>query len=86
MNSKKEAIMKLGDTDIRIFDKNKEYGLIAPLKSSTGSVWLNIYVDDIETFFNNAVKHNVNVISPINEFKDIPAKKLCFLISIIIYG
>lgn len=73
-----EIIMKLGDTEIRVLNENKEYGLIAPVQAGTGSVWLNLIVDDIEMFFDNAVKEGVTVISPIQDFPEIPAKNAVF--------
>lgn len=69
-----EVMMKLGGTEIRVLNENKEYGLIAPKEGESGSLGLNLIVDDIEEFFNNAVAEGCKVISPVQEFPQIPAK------------
>ncbi|GAA0734083.1 VOC family protein [Clostridium oceanicum] len=69
-----ETRMKLGNTEIRVLNENKDYGLIAPSEGSTSSMWLNLYVKDIESSFNNAVSQGCKVISPINDFPEIPAR------------
>ena len=73
-----ETMMKLGGTEIRVLDENKEFGLIAPAEGGIGSVGLNLFVDDIDAFFNNAVKEGCKIISPVQEFPEIPAKNAVF--------
>ncbi|MCT4688019.1 VOC family protein [Vallitalea sp.] len=73
-----ETIMKLGNIEIRVLNENKEYGLIAPGEVGTGSLWLNLIVDDIEMFFDNVVREGGKVISPIKDFPEIPAKNAVF--------
>lgn len=72
-----ETMMKIGETEIKVLDENKEMGLIAPVQAGGGSVWINIYVDDIDKYFDNVVKHGGNVISPVTEFPG-PAKNAVF--------
>ncbi len=69
-----EMTMKLAGTEIRVMNENKDFGLIAPTAQGTGSMWLNLIVDDIEKFFENAVSEGAFVISPVMEFPEIPAK------------
>lgn len=73
-----ETMFKLGDTVVRVLNENKEYGLIAPAEVGTGSLWLNLIVDDIEMFFDNVVREGGNVISPIQDFPEIPARNAVF--------
>ena len=73
-----ETMMKLDGTEIRVLDENKEFGLIAPAEGSVGSVGLNLFVDDIDAFINNAVKEGCTIISPVQEFPEIPAKNAVF--------
>jgi len=42
------------------------------------SVGINLFVDDIETFFNNAVKQGCKTLSPVQEFPEMPAKNAVF--------
>jgi uncharacterized glyoxalase superfamily protein PhnB len=69
-----EAMIKLGNTEIHILNENKDYGLIAPSEDSTSSMWLNLYVENIESFFENIVSMGCKVISSITDFPDMPAK------------
>lgn len=73
-----ETMMKLGGVDIRVLDENKDLGMIAPAQVGMQSIGINLFVDDIDSFFNNAVKEGCNVLSPINEFPEIPAKNAVF--------
>lgn len=65
-----ETMLKLGGTEIKILEENEPLGLIAPKVAGGGSVWVNIYVDDIDKYFNHLVKEGANVMSPIQEFPD----------------
>lgn len=73
-----ETMLKLGDVEVRVLDENKDYGMFAPAQVGGQSVGINLFVDDIDAFFNNAVKQGVNVISPVKEFPEIPAKNAVF--------
>lgn len=73
-----ETMLKLGDVEVRVLDENKDYGMFAPAKAGGQSIGINLFVDDIDAFFNNAVKQGVKVISPIKEFPEIPAKNAVF--------
>lgn len=73
-----ETIMKLGGVEIRILDENKDLGLIAPVEVGAVSIGINLFVNNIDVFFNNAIKEGGNTLSPIQEFPDIPAKNAVF--------
>lgn len=73
-----ETMMKLGGVDIRVLDENKEFGLVGPAEGGAGSMGINLFVDDIDAFFSNAVKEGCKVVSPVQDFPDIPAKNAVF--------
>jgi len=73
-----ETMMKLGGVEIRILDENKDIGLFAPVEGAMPSMSINLFVDDIDVFYNNAIKEACNIISPLQEFPDIPAKNAVF--------
>lgn len=73
-----ETMMTLGGTEIRVLDENKEFGLIAPTEGGAGSIGLNLFVDDIDAFFNNVVQAGCKVLSPVQDFPEIPAKNAVF--------
>lgn len=73
-----ETMMKLGGIEIRVLDENKELGMFAPVEVGTASIGINLFVNDIDTFVNNAVEKGCNILSPIQEFPDIPAKNAVF--------
>ena len=73
-----ETMMKLGGVEIRVLDENKDLGLLAPAKVGAVSVGINLFVEDIEAFFNNAINEGCNILSPIQEFPEIPAKNAVF--------
>lgn len=72
-----ETMMKIGETEIRVLEENKELGMFAPEKVGGGSVWMNIWVDDIDKYFDHIVKEEVHVISPVQEYPG-PAKNAVF--------
>ncbi|MDR9829146.1 hypothetical protein RCJ22_26500 [Vibrio sp. FNV 38] len=69
-----ETLMKLADTEIRVLDENKDFGMFAPAQVGTASIGINLYVADIESFFNNAVNEGCTVLSPVQEFPGKQAK------------
>lgn len=73
-----ETMMKLGGVEIRILDENKGIGLIAPAQVGGSPVVINLFVDNIDSFFDNVVKEGCNVISPVQDFPEIPAKNAVF--------
>ncbi len=70
--------MENAGIDIRVMNENKDFGLFAPTTPGTGSTWLNLIVDDIDAFFSYAEKEGANVLSPVQEFPEIPAKNCVF--------
>lgn len=73
-----ETMLKLGGVEVRVLDENKNMGMFAPAQVGGQSVGINLFVDDIEAFFNNAVEQGAHVLSPITEFPEIPAKNAVF--------
>lgn len=73
-----ETMMKLGGIEIRVLDENKDFGMIAPAAVGTQSIGINLFVDDIDAFFNKAIQEGCNVLSPVKEFPEIPAKNAVF--------
>lgn len=69
-----EMVMKIGQTEIRVLNENKDFGMVAPSEVGTGSVWMNIWVEDIEAYFENAINEGANVLSPIQTFSEMSAK------------
>lgn len=63
-----ETMLKLGGTEIKVLEENESLGLIAPKTVGGGSVWVNIYVSDIDMYFDHLLKEGANVISPKQEF------------------
>lgn len=72
-----ETMMKIGETEIRVLDENKELGMFAPAEVGGGSLWMNIWVDNIEEYFDHVVKEGGQVISPVQELPG-PAKNAVF--------
>ena len=73
-----ETMMKLGGVEIRVLDENKDLGLFAPVEVGAASIGINLFVSDIDVFVSNAIKEGCNIISPVQEFPDIPAKNAVF--------
>ncbi len=73
-----ETMMKLGNVEVRILDENKDLGLFAPVKIGASSIGINLFVNNIDVFFNNAIKNGCTIVSPIQEFPNIPAKNAVF--------
>lgn len=73
-----ETVMKLAGVEIRVLDENKDLGMIAPAQVGTQSIGINLFVDDIDVFFNNAIKEGCKVLSHVNEFPEVPAKNAVF--------
>lgn len=73
-----ETMLELGWVEVRILDENKALGLIAPTQIEAKSLGINLFVDNIDAFFNNAIEKWCQVLSPVQEFPDIPAKNAVF--------
>lgn len=65
-----ETRMVVGDTEIRVLNENKDYGLVAPTSESVSSMWINLYVNDIKEVCDNAIQNDCIFISPITEFPE----------------
>lgn len=73
-----ETMMKLGDVAVRVLDENKDMGMIAPAQVGAQSIGINLFVDDIDVFFDNAISEGCGVLSAVQEFPEIPAKNAVF--------
>lgn len=73
-----ETIMKLAGVEIRVLDENKALGLVSPTEGSTPSMSINLFVNDIDSFFNTVIKEGCSILSPIQSFPNIPAKNAVF--------
>lgn len=73
-----ETMMKLGEVEVRVLDENKDMGMIAPSQVGGQSIGINLFVADVDAFFNNAISEGCSVLSPVQEFPDIPAKNAVF--------
>ncbi|GAA4897932.1 VOC family protein [Ferrimonas pelagia] len=73
-----ETLMKLGGTEIRVLNENKDFGLFAPVEGTPASIGINLFVADIDAFFDNVVAMGCKVLSPVQEFPQIPAKNAVF--------
>ncbi len=63
-----ETKMVVGGTEIRILNENEGFGLIAPSKDATSSMWVNLYVDDINKQCKVTEDSGCTIISPVTEF------------------
>lgn len=66
--SMNEVIMRIGETEIRVLDENMNFGMVAPSEGVISSMWLNLYVDDINKQFKTAEDVGCTIISPVTEF------------------
>lgn len=73
-----ETMMKLGDVEVRVLDENMDMGMVAPAQVGGQSIGINLFVADIEAFFDNAISEGCSVLSPVQEFPEIPAKNAVF--------
>lgn len=73
-----ETMMSLGGVAVRVLDENKDMGMFAPAQVGGSSVGINLFVADIDAFFNNAIAQGCKVLSPVQEFPEIPAKNAVF--------
>ena len=65
-----EMIMVVGDTEIRVLNENKEFGLVAPSEDVPSSMWINLFVDDINKQCKVAEDSGCVIISPVTEFPE----------------
>lgn len=73
-----ETMMKLGEVEVRVLDENKDLGLFAPTKDGMSSMLINLFVKDIDAFFNNAINKGCRVLSPVQVFPENQAKNAVF--------
>lgn len=63
-----ETMMVIGDTEIRVLNENEEFGMVAPSEGVPSSMWVNLYVDDINKQVKIAENTGCVIISPVTEF------------------
>lgn len=73
-----ETMMKLGGVEVRVLDENKDMGMVAPAQVGGQSIGINLFVADIDAFFDNAINEGCGALSPVQEFPEIPAKNAVF--------
>lgn len=73
-----ETVMLLAGVEVRILNENQDFGMFAPVEGAPVSMGINLYVDDIESFFDNAIAEGCKAISPVQAFPDVPAKNAVF--------
>ena len=73
-----EGKISFGNIVVRVLDENKDYGLHAPTPETTSAMWLNIYVEDIEVVFKNAMEMGCVSISPVTKFDEANAINAVF--------
>jgi PhnB protein len=65
-----EVVFTIMDTRFHMLDENKEYGIYAPIKDKTNSMWCNLLVEDIEDIFNKSKEEKFEIIQPLTELED----------------
>jgi len=64
-----EVVFSIFHTRFHLLDENKEYGLYAPTKDKTNTMWCNLLVEDIESIFNKSKKEGFYIIQPLTELE-----------------
>ena len=65
-----ETRMVVGGTEIRVLNENEEFGMVAPTEGVPSSMWVNVYVDDINGQVKIAEDTGCVIISPVTEFPE----------------
>lgn len=65
-----ETRMVVGGTEIRVLNENEEIGLVAPSEDVPSSIWVNLFVDDINEQCKVAEDSGCVIISPVTEFPE----------------
>lgn len=73
-----ETRMVVGGTEIRVLNENDEIGFVAPSKDFPSSMWVNLFVDDINKQCKVAEDSGCAIISPVTEFPESNAKNAVF--------
>jgi PhnB protein len=73
-----ETMINLAGVEIRDLDENKEIGLYAPTEGAVPSMGINLFVDNIDVFFNNAINEGCRILSPVQDFPENKAKNAVF--------
>jgi PhnB protein len=73
-----EAMVIIAGTEIRILNENKDYNLFAPSKDMNSAMWINLFVDDIESLFKKAIDMDCTSIQPVTKFEEVKVKNAVF--------
>lgn len=65
-----ETRMVVGGTEIRILNENEEFGMVAPSEDVPSSMWVNLFVDDINKQCKVAKECGCVIISPVTKFPE----------------
>ncbi|MCT4599127.1 MAG: VOC family protein [Vallitalea sp.] len=65
-----ETRMVVGGTEIRVLNENEEIGLVAPSEDVPSSMWVNLFVDDINKQCKVAEDFGCVIISPVTQFPE----------------
>lgn len=65
-----ETMMSIGNTERKVLNENRDYGLIATSEDSVSSMWINLYVEDINKQIQLAEDAECIIISPVTEFPE----------------
>ncbi|GAB5494129.1 MAG: hypothetical protein Phog2KO_43440 [Phototrophicaceae bacterium] len=74
-----ETKMVVGGTPYRILDENKAFGMIAPAEGVPSSMWVNLFVDDINKQVKIAEDAGCAIFSPVTEFPEQNAINAVFM-------
>jgi uncharacterized glyoxalase superfamily protein PhnB len=65
-NKVMHACLKIGNSNLMLAEEMRERGCNAPDSSGGSPVTIHVYVDDVDTAFDQAVKAGAKVIMPLN--------------------
>lgn len=63
-----EANVTINGVCLRLIDENKAYDCVSPKKDETGSIWLQLTVDNADKTLEKAVLNGAEVLQEPNEF------------------
>lgn len=72
-SSQNESRLRLGQTVLRVLDENAELGLMAPAEGVPSSLWINLYVKELEALVAHAAKCDCQILSPVTHFPEMQA-------------
>ena len=61
------AKLRIGDSIFMLNDEYPEFGCFAPAQDNKPAVSIHLYVEDVDTFFNRAVKAGAEITMPVSD-------------------